>query len=210
MLKSFCKYCEKYFLVKDKELYCCKRCSSQKGKKICSLCNKEFTSNAEKFLCSNKCLNKYLEKNNLSLKSGKGFFWKIVLNAIKSNSKVVKKTWGFEVHIVNNNNYCLKYLVYFKNKESSLHFHKIKTELWHCLCGSFFCKLKKKSNIKKFLINAGDKLEINPGEIHQLKAKEDSIILEVSTRDYPEDSIRKIPSPTVLVGEGKNFIATSS
>lgn len=185
MLSSNCKYCDSSFVVSKNSLYCCLNCQSKKGKKICNVCKKEFKSNAEKFLCSKKCLVKYA-KQQIPFRPSKSFFWRVVLNAIKSNSRIVKKTWGFEIHVANNNNYCLKYLVYFKNSKSSFHFHNIKTELWHCICGSFLCKLKT----KKFLIKTGDKIEIKPKETHQLKAHSNSIILEVSTRDFPEDSIR--------------------
>ena len=40
------------------------------------------------------------------------------------------------------------------------------------------------------LFKEGDKVEIKPGVEHQLRALTNSIITEVSTTDYPEDSIR--------------------
>jgi hypothetical protein len=39
-------------------------------------------------------------------------------------------------------------------------------------------------------MNTGDKLEIKPNLEHQLMALSNSIIVEVSTTDFPEDSIR--------------------
>ncbi len=110
-----------------------------------------------------------------------------------SNSKIIVKPWGGEVHIVNHNEYCLKYLIFFKNKQFSHHVHSLKKELWHCINGGFECVLEKDGVKKCFIFNTGEKLEIEPGVIHQLQALEDSILVEVSTRDYPEDSVRLMP-----------------
>lgn len=117
-------------------------------------------------------------------------FWTQVFIGLNSNSKIVKKGWGLEIHIVNNNNYCLKYLVFFKGKKFSLHKHALKQELWLCTWGSFECFLKKDDFEDYFLFEQGDKIEIMPGTEHQLKALTNCIITEVSTPDYPEDSIR--------------------
>jgi quercetin dioxygenase-like cupin family protein len=48
-------------------------------------------------------------------------------------------------------------------------------------------------NVKEhFILKQGNKIEIKPGVIHQLQAIKNSILIEVSTRDYAEDSIRLI------------------
>lgn len=107
-------------------------------------------------------------------------------SALKSNSTYVKKGWGCEIHIINHEKYCLKYLFFEKNKKFSLHYHKIKQECWHCLYGKFNAKLEN----KEFIFQTGDKLEIFPKQIHQLTAIEDSVIIEVSTKHFDNDSIR--------------------
>ena len=56
-------------------------------------------------------------------------FWEIIFSGLISGSPIIKKDWGAEVHIANNNNYCLKYLIFFKDKQFSFHVHSLKTEL---------------------------------------------------------------------------------
>ena len=119
-------------------------------------------------------------------------FWTQVLIGLNSNSKIVKKGWGFEIHFVNNDKYCLKYLVFFKGKKFSWHKHKIKQELWFCMWGKFECIINSENNenFDYFNFKRGDKIEIKPNVEHQLMALTNSIIIEVSTTDFPEDSIR--------------------
>lgn len=118
-------------------------------------------------------------------------FWEILFTALMSGSKLVKKGWGVEIHVTNNSQYCLKYLVFFKHKRFSYHFHHLKKELWHCLWGTFECILGQPNGDKQhFYFKQGDKIELEPGIPHQLQALRNCIITEVSTSDYPEDSIR--------------------
>jgi mannose-6-phosphate isomerase-like protein (cupin superfamily) len=109
---------------------------------------------------------------------------------LNSKSKIVKKGWGLEIHFVNHNQYCLKYLIFFKGKKFSLHKHSIKKELWYCSWGKFECYIKNQEFEDYFIFKQGDKIEILPGIEHQLQALTNCIITEVSTTDYPEDSIR--------------------
>jgi mannose-6-phosphate isomerase-like protein (cupin superfamily) len=117
-------------------------------------------------------------------------FWQRVFIGLGSNSKVVKKGWGLEIHFVNNDKYCLKYLIFFKGRKFSLHVHAVKQELWFCSWGSFNCTIIDDSGLSIFKFSAGDKIELKPGIIHMIEATTNSIITEVSTTDYPEDSIR--------------------
>lgn len=117
-------------------------------------------------------------------------FWEIIFSALMSGSKIVKKGWGAEIHITNNSSYCLKYLIFFKGKEFSYHIHNLKKELWHCLWGKFECILGNNDKKDYFIFEQGDKIELDPKTPHQLRALKNCIITEVSTTDYPEDSIR--------------------
>lgn len=119
-------------------------------------------------------------------------FWEIIFNGLLSGSNLVKKPWGAEIHIANHNDYCLKYLIFFKGYQFSYHTHSLKKELWHCVYGKFECVLGYNGEKRYSIFKAGDKLEINPTVVHQLQAIKNSILVEVSTRDYPEDSIRII------------------
>lgn len=119
-------------------------------------------------------------------------FWTQVFIGLNSNSRIIKKGWGLEIHFVNNDKYCLKYLIFFKGRKFSWHKHKIKQELWFCMWGSFECIINTENNeyFEYFKFKAGDKIEIKPNVEHQLMAITNSIIVEVSTTDYIEDSIR--------------------
>ncbi len=119
-------------------------------------------------------------------------FWTQVFMGLNSNSKVVKKGWGLEIHLVNNEKYCLKYLVFFKGKKFSWHKHILKQELWFCMWGNLECVINSEDGefFDYFLFKAGDKIEIRQNVEHQLMALTNSIIIEVSTTDFPEDSIR--------------------
>jgi quercetin dioxygenase-like cupin family protein len=118
-------------------------------------------------------------------------FWEQLFTGLSSNSKIVPKGWGLEIHIVNHDKYCLKYLVFFKGKRFSLHEHNIKQELWLCNWGKFEAYIEDTKGAKDyFIFKQGDKLEILPSVKHQLQAITNSIITEVSTQDFPEDSIR--------------------
>ena len=117
-------------------------------------------------------------------------FWKYFFTVVLAGSKVVKKGWGCEVHVVNNKYYCLKYLIFFPHKKFSNHFHILKKETWQCILGNFHCFIQDKNGSQNFLFKKGDVVTINPGIKHQLHALDYSVIVEVSTTDYPEDSFR--------------------
>lgn len=121
-------------------------------------------------------------------------FWENVFSSLRGGAKIVKKVWGLESHITNNPDFCLKYLIFFKGGKLSLHAHTIKKELFHCLMGKFGVTLLKDGKEEKFLIKAGDKIMLEPGTFHSLEAFKNSIIVEVSTQDFPEDSHRLIES----------------
>ncbi len=111
--------------------------------------------------------------------------------ALASLSKVVAKGWGLEVHVCNHDLYCLKHLIFNQSRAFSLHHHLLKQELWHCATGLLEVYLERRGGVSEWLtLAAGGKLEIRPGDLHQAYAVEPSILVEVSTTDFPEDSIR--------------------
>lgn len=119
-------------------------------------------------------------------------FFETILSVFQSGSIIIRKGWGLEGHIVNHEKYCLKYLVFFKGTQFSLHHHKVKQELWHCLFGKFVCDIIDNNTQSSFTFEKGNKIELLPGVSHRLTALKNSIIVEVSTEDFPEDSIRWI------------------
>ena len=108
-------------------------------------------------------------------------------------SKIIKKTWGHEEIIVNNDNYCGKLLVFNPNCNASLHFHIVKHETFYVSAGKFTLKYINPETAESSIrtLNVGDIVIIKPGLCHQLFAGEDGgTIIEFSTTDYISDSYR--------------------
>lgn len=110
-----------------------------------------------------------------------------------SHVEEVKKGWGKEIIIANNDEYCGKILCFEKNKRLSMHYHMKKRETWYVAKGSFtflWIETQNSKEIREFL-KVGDVITLERGQPHQLIALEDdSQIFEVSTRHYNEDSYR--------------------
>lgn len=108
--------------------------------------------------------------------------------------KRVEKSWGYELWIDNNNEYCGKLLVFTKSENHfSMHYHISKLESWYVQSGSFILKFidTEIGQIDEMTLNPGDCIRIERGQPHQLIAREDnSIIFEVSTEHFDEDSYR--------------------
>ena len=113
---------------------------------------------------------------------------------MKVEPKVVKKYWGEEIWIHNDEEYCGKILRFFKKgNKFSLHYHIIKKESWYVGKGSFeYIRLDTEHGVESSeIINVGDCLTIERGSPHQLIALEDnSEIFEVSTQHFDEDRYR--------------------
>jgi mannose-6-phosphate isomerase-like protein (cupin superfamily) len=110
--------------------------------------------------------------------------------------KFVYKDWGYEKIIENNDLYCGKILFIKKGHCISLQYHKIKDETFYVLDGDLLAKFAESSNLLNFeeiipvKMGQGDVRRIRPGEVHQLYAVEDSMIIEVSTTHFDEDTYR--------------------
>jgi len=106
----------------------------------------------------------------------------------------VDKTWGYELWIHNDSEYCGKLLVFNKKGDKfSMHYHIDKKETWYVHFGGFHFYWidteNGKLNHKVLLV--GDSVLIERGLPHQLTAIEDnSTIFEVSTQHFDWDSYR--------------------
>ena len=168
----------------------------KRDNKTCCLCNEtrrdisvhhidydKFNSDLDNLIC--------LCRRCHGLTNFNRMFWQTMFNAVQSGCKVVKKGWGAEVHIVNHHLYCLKYLIFFKDRKFSYHFHERKQECWHCLVGGFDLRLRRLDGEEEQLaFKCGNVIELLPTEVHQLTAQQNSVIVEVSTQSFNEDSIR--------------------
>ena len=109
--------------------------------------------------------------------------------------EVHEKGWGKEVWVINFPYYCMKFLHFKKGKRGSMHFHVDKHETWYIQEG----KLKVTSintedaSNTHFILVKGDVIDIPILNPHQVEALEDSIIVEVSTQHFEDDSYRVLP-----------------
>jgi len=120
-------------------------------------------------------------------------FWENTLTFLTTLHQVVVKTWGFEFIPINDDDYCLKALVFWKGKSFSNHYHKIKKESWYVLEGKMVAKLTyPNGDIEEFIFKKGDVLDIGQGLCHILTAIDNTILIEISTHHEDSDSYRVV------------------
>ncbi len=106
----------------------------------------------------------------------------------------VDKSWGHEVWIENNDEYCGKELHFDRaHGATSIHFHVLKRETMYCVVGSFRIHCVDHQNGEMYAVDLepGESLEIPRLVAHSIESLEDnSLLLEFSTRHYDEDSYR--------------------
>ena len=114
----------------------------------------------------------------------------------RSNMVFVKKGWGYERWIWNDDKYCGKILGFIRDKRCSFHYHIIKDEVLFLHSGKIIMKYSDGDDL-----NAADSLTILPGMAfhvppglrHQMFAVKESLIYEFSTHHEDSDSIRVVP-----------------
>ncbi len=108
---------------------------------------------------------------------------------------IIEKEWGNEEIIVNNKDYCMKFLNFKKDKKFSMHFHSKKKETWYVDSGEFILKWidTKNAKINEKNIKKNDIIHLNILTIHQLICLEEGRIIEVSTEDDINDNFRVFP-----------------
>jgi len=106
--------------------------------------------------------------------------------------KFVKKRWGHEIWMVNNEKYCGKILHFDKNAKFSMHYHLLKDESWYLSYGKLIFRWINTKNaiVKEEEFNKGESIHIPPGLPHQLEALEETEIIEISTQHFDSDSHR--------------------
>ena len=108
--------------------------------------------------------------------------------------KRVEKKWGHELWIHNDSQYCGKLLVFtHSGNKFSMHYHMLKNETWYVQEGAFqFDWIDTESAERCYTqLQKGDVVYIEKGLPHQLTALIDnSIVFEVSTQHFDEDSYR--------------------
>ena len=108
--------------------------------------------------------------------------------------KKVEKPWGYELWIHNDEDYCGKLLVFEKaSSRFSMHYHLKKKETWYIQEGAvhFHWIDVEDGQLKKTALTKGQSVVIERGQPHQLTSIVDnSIVFEVSTQHFDEDSYR--------------------
>ena len=108
--------------------------------------------------------------------------------------KIVPKAWGEEIWIHNDEEYCGKLLVFEEAySKFSMHYHIIKKESWYVQEGQFKFDWidTEDATLHTDILEVGDSVTIERGQPHQLTAlKPNSIVFEVSTQHFDEDSCR--------------------
>lgn len=107
--------------------------------------------------------------------------------------RIVDKPWGREIWFANNEMYCGKILEIEPQKNSSLHYHRVKDETLYVMSGTLqFTCLKTDDGIADTQqIEEGNCVRIKPGQPHRLAATNEKVVLcEVSTHHRDSDSFR--------------------
>lgn len=104
----------------------------------------------------------------------------------------VEKKWGREEWLVNEPEYCAKWLFLKMGHGMSLHRHLVKTETLMVMEGACFYEIRAQE-LRKGVLKVGDALRILPGDWHSLWLPVDidnaywCKILEVSTHHDDAD-----------------------
>jgi len=99
----------------------------------------------------------------------------------------VSKVWGSEKWIENNDHYCLKEMVLFKNACCSYHWHPVKDETFYVVVGEM--RLIIGSSL--YTLGPGDSKRIWPGFRHTFFGVETCSFIEVSTTHSDAD-VRRV------------------
>jgi len=108
---------------------------------------------------------------------------------------IIKKGWGTEELIYNSNLYCGKILYFNNGCKFSNHLHVNKIETWRVLSGEYKLIITNPKDAKKIELSfkEGDCYHVPNGLPHQIKCIKAGSIMEVSTMDDSNDSIRIEP-----------------
>ena len=105
---------------------------------------------------------------------------------------IVEKSWGREIWIHNDKDYCGKILEIYLGKECSLHYHLKKKETFYVLQGNIkMTTVTERGEISYIRMAEGDVFEVSRRMRHKFKGLNRlSKIIEVSTQHFDHDSYR--------------------
>lgn len=98
--------------------------------------------------------------------------------------RIVRHKWGYEEIIVETDNYCYELLHMDKGWVMSYHYHPVKQETFILQRGNVVANIDGVETLLTVPVT------INPNTPHNLYAKTDAIIAEVSTKHIDDDVVR--------------------
>lgn len=116
------------------------------------------------------------------------------IDVLKESGKVIvdeDHDWGYQLRLVNESEYCGKFLVLTNNKPGSLHYHKVKKETFIILYGVVFVE-QYTGEVCEGLFGwryniPGDQVTIIPGIKHRMVLCNESNILGEGYHNYTDD-----------------------
>jgi mannose-6-phosphate isomerase-like protein (cupin superfamily) len=122
----------------------------------------------------------------------------------------IDKAWGYEIVIVNEPEYCAKFLHIDAGKKSSLHYHAKKKETFFVQSGLVRLERLRKPDSEEWnideLLKFGEQRTIHPGTPHRFSSVHGGTILEISTHHEEADVIRIEPS-SALHSSSENAVS---
>ena len=117
--------------------------------------------------------------------------------------KIVRKVWGTEFWIINNDRYCMKVLKINPGFQCSIHRHEQKDETFIGLQGTLRLDIhdEKGKIAQTHGIDSGKRVRIRPGVYHSFQATNLTWVMEVSTPHSDED-VTRIQESRKINGEG--------
>jgi rfaE bifunctional protein nucleotidyltransferase chain/domain len=112
---------------------------------------------------------------------------------------IIPKKWGFE-DVVINLDYCGKRMFVREQHRCSVHCHRKKDEVLMVSDDDglvWFEMGTDPEDMDGFFMQSNERVRVQPGSWHRFTALRDTTIMEFSTHDEPEDSVRKEPSGKV-------------
>lgn len=100
--------------------------------------------------------------------------------------KIVHKEWGHEIWVVNEDKYCMKYLIIDPGKQCSLHYHPIKKETFYVEEGVVHVQVSHLIGDFK----EGGQVTIDPRTPHRFGSEDGARIIEISTHHEDDDVVR--------------------
>ena len=104
----------------------------------------------------------------------------------------IEKGWGHELIFANEPKYCGKIMKFNAGEMTSMHFHIEKMETFFVLAGEFIIHTieTKDATRKETVLEQGQTMKIPQFLPHQIEARTDGELIEVSTHDDTKDSLR--------------------